>query len=136
MADEVRKLAEKTMTATKEVGEAIGGIQQGARVSIAQVGETVREVESVTGRAREAGQSLSAIVSLADSVSDQVRSIATASEQQSAASDEINRAVEEVNRISAETSDAMRQSALAVSELAAQAQRLKAIIGQMQSENA
>ncbi len=136
VADEVRKLAEKTMTATKEVGEAIGGIQQGARVSIAQVGETVREVESVTGRAREAGQSLSAIVSLADSVSDQVRSIATASEQQSAASDEINRAVEEVNRISAETSDAMRQSALAVSELAAQAQRLKAIIGQMQSENA
>ncbi|WP_353118700.1 methyl-accepting chemotaxis protein [Nitratidesulfovibrio sp.] len=136
VADEVRKLAEKTMTATREVGEAIGGIQQGAKVSIAQVGETAREVESVTGRAREAGQSLVSIVALADSVSDQVRSIATASEEQSAASEEINRAVEEVNRISTETSDAMRQSALAVGELAAQAQKLKAIIEQMQRENA
>ncbi|WMW65400.1 methyl-accepting chemotaxis protein [Nitratidesulfovibrio liaohensis] len=136
VADEVRKLAEKTMTATREVGEAIGGIQQGAKVSIAQVGETAREVENVTGRAREAGQSLASIVALADSVSDQVRSIATASEEQSAASDEINRAVEEVNRISTETSDAMRQSALAVSELAAQAQKLKAIIEQMQRDNA
>ncbi|MDR3045543.1 MAG: methyl-accepting chemotaxis protein [Desulfovibrio sp.] len=136
VADEVRKLAEKTMTATREVGEAIGGIQQGAKVSIAQVGETAREVENVTGRAHEAGQSLASIVALADSVSDQVRSIATASEEQSAASEEINRAVEEVNRISTETSDAMRQSALAVSELAAQAQKLKAIIGQMQRENA
>jgi methyl-accepting chemotaxis protein len=44
--------------------------------------------------------------------------------------------VEEVNRISTETSDAMRQSAQAVTELAAQAQRLKAIIEQMQRENA
>ncbi|HEU6437088.1 MAG TPA: methyl-accepting chemotaxis protein [Nitratidesulfovibrio sp.] len=136
VADEVRKLAEKTMTATKEVGEAIGGMQQGAKVSIAQVGETVREVERVTGRAREAGQSLGAILTLADSVSDQVRSIATASEEQSATSEEINRAVEEVNRISTETSDAMRQSAQAVTELAAQAQKLKAVIEQMQRENA
>ena len=136
VADEVRKLAEKTMLATKEVGDAIGGIQQGTRSSIEQVSQTVREIVEVTGMAESAGQSLVSIVELSERSSDQVRSIATASEEQSASSEQISRSVDEINRITAETSDGMRQSALAVTELAAQAQRLKSIIEAMQRDNA
>ena len=134
VADEVRKLAEKTMTATKEVGDAIRGIQEGARKNIANVENAVSKIDAATGLAGKSGESLIEIVSLVEMTTDQVRSIATASEQQSAASEEINRSIEDVNRISSETSDAMRQSAQAVSELAHQAQVLKSLIDQMKDE--
>jgi len=134
VADEVRKLAEKTMTATKEVGDAIRGIQDGARKNITNVEHAVSKIDAATGLAGKSGEALDEIVSLVDLTTDQVRSIATASEQQSAASEEINRSIEDVNRISSETSDAMRQSAQAVEELAHQAQVLKGLIDQMKSE--
>jgi len=134
VADEVRKLAEKTMTATKEVGDAIRGIQEGARKNITNVENAVSKIDAATCFAGKSGEALNEIVSLVDMTTDQVRSIATASEQQSAASEEINRSIEDVNRISSETSDAMRQSAQAVGELAQQAQVLKRLIDQMKAE--
>ncbi|MDQ7831002.1 MAG: methyl-accepting chemotaxis protein [Desulfovibrionaceae bacterium] len=135
VADEVRKLAEKTMTATKEVGEAISGIQQGTRRNIENVERSSHSVEEATKLAKKSGESLTEIVSLVDAASDQVRSIATASEQQSSASEEINRSIEEISTISSETSQAMGQAAQAVSELARQSQELQSLIEDMQSEN-
>ncbi|MFZ5426588.1 MAG: methyl-accepting chemotaxis protein [Thermodesulfobacteriota bacterium] len=134
VADEVRKLAEKTMTATKEVGDAIHGIQDGARRNVAAVDRTADLIEDATALAGKSGEALAAIVELVDVSSDQVRSIATASEQQSAASEEINRAIEDISRISHETSDAMGQSAQAVAELAQQAQVLSRLIEELKSE--
>jgi methyl-accepting chemotaxis protein len=134
VADEVRKLAEKTMTATKQVGDAIRGIQEGARKNIDNVEHAVQKIDAATGLASKSGETLTEIVSLVDLTTDQVRSIATASEEQSATSDEINRSIEDVNRISSETSDGMRQSAQAVSELAHQAQVLKNLIDRMKDE--
>ena len=134
VADEVRKLAEKTMTATKQVGDAIRGIQEGTRKNIDNVERSGKTIEEATVLANKSGDALKEIVSLVESTSDQVRSIATASEQQSAASEEINHSIEDVSRISSETSDAMRQSAQAVSEMANQAQILKNLIEEMQAE--
>ena len=132
VADEVRKLAEKTMTATKEVGDAIQQIQQGTRKNIENVDRTVKTIEEATLLAKASGETLVEIVNYVEVSTDQVRSIATASEEQSSASEEINRSVEDVNRIAAETTDALRQSAQAVSELAQQAQELGAMIQEMQ----
>jgi methyl-accepting chemotaxis protein len=136
VADEVRKLAEKTMTATKEVGEAIQEIQQGTRKNIDNVDRTVKTIEEATDLARASGETLTEIVNFVDLSTDQVRSIATASEEQSAASEEINRSVEEVNRIAAETMDGLRQSAQAVAELAQQAQELGSMVQEMQGGSA
>jgi len=134
VADEVRKLAEKTMTATKEVGEAIRGIQTNTRKNIESVQHAGESIEQVTTMASESGEALRGIVGLVDSTTDQVRSIATASEEQSSASEEINRSIADVNQISSETSDAMRQSAQAVTELANQSQVLKSLIEEMQRD--
>ena len=134
VADEVRKLAEKTMTATKEVGQAIRGIQDGTQKNIDNVERSGKTIEEVTKLANSSGESLKKIVSLAEVTTDQVRSIATASEEQSSASEEINRNLVNVTQISSETADAMRQSAQAVSELANQAQTLKRLIDEMKSE--
>jgi methyl-accepting chemotaxis protein len=135
VADEVRKLAEKTMVATKEVGDAIQGIQNGTSRNIQNVERSVQLIDGATEMAGQSGDALGEIVSLVEISSDQVRSIATASEEQSAASEEINRSIEDVNRISSETSDAMRQSAQAVGELAHQAQLLKNLVDELTSQN-
>jgi len=135
VADEVRKLAEKTMAATKEVGDAIHGIQDGTHKNITNVDNAVKKIDDATGLADKSGEAISEIVTLVDLSTDQVRSIATASEQQSSASEEINRSIADINRISSETTDAMRQSAQAVGELANQAQVLNTLIGEMKSDN-
>ena len=131
VADEVRKLAEKTMAATGEVGEAIRGIQQGTAKNTANVEHSTQIVTEVTGMAARSGNALTEIVTLVDQAADQVRTIATASEQQSATSEEINRAVEDVSRISSETASAMHSAGQAVLELSRQAQVLSKMIVEM-----
>jgi len=133
VADEVRKLAEKTQTATKEVGEAISGIQQGTRKNLENVERAVATVEQATELANKSGEALQEIVQLVEVSTDQVRSIATASEEQSAASEEINRSIDDINRISSETASAMNQSAQAVGELASQAGNLRQLIERMKT---
>jgi methyl-accepting chemotaxis protein len=133
VADEVRKLAEKTMTATREVGDAIHGIQDGTTKNIANVDNAVEQIDGVTTLAEKSGEALNEIVSLVEFTTDQVRSIATGAEEQSAASAEINRSIEEVDRISSDTAVAMKQSSLAVNDLANQAQVLKDLIEEMKT---
>ena len=132
VADEVRKLAEKTMTATKEVGDAISGIQKGTRENIAQLVETAGSFADVAHKTQEAGAALQDIVSLSDSVSAQVAGIVAASEESSAISEQINRAVSEVRDISGEIRTGMHASSEEVANLTAQTQNLRDVITQLQ----
>lgn len=131
VADEVRKLAEKTMAATKEVGDAIQAIQNGASSNIKSVDTAALAVEQATELANQSGESLDRIVSFADETSGQVQSIATAAEEQSAASEEINQAVDDINLIASETADGMNQSAEAINELARLSNELRHLIKEM-----
>jgi methyl-accepting chemotaxis protein len=135
VADEVRKLAEKTMAATKEVGEAISGIQDGARRNIAHADSTATKIDLATALAGQSGDSLKQIVELVDLTTNEVDSIATASQEQSVASEEIARSVEDVNRVSVEMAEAMRESASAVGELAEQSIRLSRLIEQLETDS-
>ena len=135
VADEVRKLAEKTMTATKEVGEAIRGIQESTQRNIINVEKAASTIEEATGLANTSGETLKAIVSLVIGASDQVRSIAAASEEQSAASMEINNSIEQVAAISSETSQAMEQASRAVGDLVGQTNILLQLLGEMKAES-
>ncbi|MEF2230510.1 MAG: methyl-accepting chemotaxis protein [Pseudodesulfovibrio sp.] len=131
VADEVRKLAEKTMAATSEVGQAIGKIQTMTKENVAATEAAAASVGRSTELANESGRSLKEIVSFVDNAADQVRAIATAAEQQSATSEEINRATEEINRISVETSQVMNEAAQAIQEVSSMASRLNTVIEDM-----
>ena len=131
VADEVRKLAEKTMSSTADVGNAIRAIQESTSKSSDEVERAVKEVEQATDFANESGSALEGIVQDADKTADQVSAIAAASEEQSAASEEINRSILEVNDMSAQSAQAMSEAAQAVADLARQAQELSALIEQM-----
>ena len=133
VADEVRKLAEKTMNATKEVGEAITGIQNGARQSISAVERTTDNLTATTDLVQRSGEALMLIVQEVTETAVQVSSIATASEEQSAASEEITHSLEEINRMADETATAMQQSAQAVGELAVQSQELLRLVGELRN---
>jgi len=135
VADEVRKLAEKTMIATKQVGEAIVGIQQGTRKNLGNVDQAVQRIDEATALAGRSGEALAAIVELVDQTTDQVRSIATASEQQSAATEEINRSVAQVSEISSTMATVLKQSAHSLSGLADQARSLRNLIDAMKTGN-
>ena len=135
VADEVRKLAEKTMSATQEVGDSIGAIQASTVKNAKNVDDAVAAVEKANELADVSGKSLEEIVTLSESTADQVRNIATASEEQSAASEEINRVVEEIDELSTSISEAMEQSYQALNELASQTTELADLIQNIKNEN-
>ena len=133
VADEVRKLAEKTMSATKEVGDSISGIQHGARTSTISVENSVKSIVETTSIASQSGDALKEIVHLVDETSDQVQAIAAASEEQSAASEEITRAMGEVSNISTVLADTMNESIQAVDDAEQQALNIQNIIRDMKN---
>ncbi|BBD08061.1 bacteriohemerythrin [Desulfovibrio ferrophilus] len=128
VADEVRKLAEKTMTATQEVSSAIKEIQTTATDNIAAVESTATYITESTMAATEAGQFMEEIVSFVQNTASQVESIATASEEQSAASEEINMAVSDVTRVAGETAEGMGRAAGALMEITSLVQELDSVI--------
>ena len=133
VADEVRKLAEKTMSATQEVGANITAIQNSARTNIQEVGAAVTSVTEATELANTSGQALGEIVDLASANSSVVASIATAAEEQSSTSEEINHAIEEINTIVKDTASGMVQASAAVQELSKMAQELNAVMAELRS---
>ena len=84
------------MITTKEVGSAIGTIQQQTREAVNSMEQAATAIEHSTNLAKNSGKSLKEIVTLVEQANDQVRSIAAASEEQSAASEEINQAIEQI----------------------------------------
>ena len=131
VADEVRKLAEKTMSSTNDVGNAIKAIQESTAKSMTGVDNAVERIGEATELANQSGQALQEIVATVEATGDQVNAIATASEEQSAASEEINQSIVQVNDMSRQTAEAMGEAAKAVSDLAAQAQGLTNLIQEL-----
>ena len=90
-------------------------------------------VERTTELAGRCGEVLREIVTMVDGASDQVRAIATASEEQSATSEEITRSIDEINGISRDTASIMSKSAQAVEQLAGQTRDLQGLVQKMKS---
>ncbi|AMK10329.1 methyl-accepting chemotaxis protein [Pseudodesulfovibrio indicus] len=133
VADEVRKLAEKTMTATKEVDAAIRSIRSGTRENVVATESAVEAIQASTELAGRAGESIRNIQQSVIQTADQVRSIATAAEEQSASSEQVTRATEQINTISSETAHAMGEARDDLERLSSLASSLKELIGRMQS---
>jgi methyl-accepting chemotaxis protein len=133
VADEVRKLAEKTMGATKDVGDAIVGIQSGAKASIEAVDRTGKNLEVATDLVSKSGESLRGIVSETEAIAGQIHDIAAASEEQAATSEEIAKSLGEINTSASETAQAMQTSTDATNDLADQAHQLQDLVRQIRN---
>ncbi|WP_319778178.1 methyl-accepting chemotaxis protein [Maridesulfovibrio sp.] len=134
VADEVRKLAEKTMTATGEVSNSIGSIQRVAGDNIKSMETVYKHIEEANEFSENSGSVLQEIVTGAEESAIQIQSIATAAEEQSATSEEINSSVEEISRITAETAHGAREFALALESLAEQISEMQKIVEDLKAE--
>ena len=127
VADEVRKLAEKTMVATKEVENRIRAIQDAAGRNIASMDQAVTAVGEANGLAGQSSQAILAIVGHADDANAQVTAIAAAAEEQSAASEQISKAVQEIDQVAEDNVagvEATKRAAHALATLAGDLQDL------------
>jgi methyl-accepting chemotaxis protein len=125
VADEVRKLADRTTTATKDIEQKISAIQTEAEKSLAAVNKGYAEVEKGVGLAKSASESLDTIVKASTQVLDMVQRIAVATEEQSAAAEEITRnmgTISEVTDQSSESTNQIQQAARSLAQLALEIQ--------------
>jgi len=129
VADEVRKLAERTAKATEEVVRSIGEIQS-------DTGRAVEQIELGAGRvgkgvelAGQAGTALRTIVESSENVGVMVQSIAAAADQQAATSQQIARSAEEISAVTRVSTEGAQQSAEAANSLSARAEELRALVG-------
>lgn len=102
VADEVRKLAERTIKATEEIASKINIIQKETHETYQSMQRELKEVKEVTEAVKTVGEALQEIVSAVEKVKDQITQIAAAVEEQSAASEEITRNIEDIAKISSQ----------------------------------
>jgi len=124
VADEVRKLAEKTMTATREVGQVIKAIQKGTFDNIRHMDQASEAVTKATSLAGQSRAALGEIVRLSGDAATQVASIAGASDEQVAASERIQNAIDRVRELSGRTTDGMVRSAGTIEALGGEIEEL------------
>jgi len=129
VADEVRKLAEKTTKATKEIGTTIKTIQEYTDSAVMSMQNEVTVVEEGVGYVRNAGAALKEIVSQVEEVSTLIQHIATASEQQTTAADQISADIEVVTNITGGAATGAQQIAKTSQNIANLASDLHTTIG-------
>ena len=110
VADEVRKLAERTSQSTQEIARMVQSIQQGAHDAVDGMRTGVARVDAGVVRAQRAGEAMARIRDEADRVVDTVGEISDALREQSAASAQIARNVETIAQMTEENTAAAADS--------------------------
>lgn len=152
VADEVRKLAERSGKATKEIAELITSVQRGTKVAVESMEVGTKEVEAGVEIAQQAGDSLKEIVQGVSAAGDKVNSIvqlisdimassqgvdkainnmAAVTEENTAASEEISTAVQQVDASMQGVSALSQESAASAEEVSASTEELTAAIEQI-----
>jgi methyl-accepting chemotaxis protein len=96
VADEVRKLAERTTKETHEIGQMIKAIQDETESAVSAMEIGMRQVDAGTAEASHSEAAMREIIAQVDSVTAQVSHIAAAAEEQSAATGEISSNIESI----------------------------------------
>lgn len=128
VADEVRKLAERTQTATQEVSESINAIQSGTKSTVEMIQACNERVGRGSTLAENAGSALEQIVAGSQTVQAVISDISAATQQQSAASEEVTHSMDDISNGTRESSIAAQQAAEAASRLSEESERLRTIV--------
>lgn len=134
VADEVRKLAERTTEATEEVSTSIRGIQTETGSAVTQIESSSQRVGRGVELANQAGRSLETIVLGSKNVQGMVRDIAAAATQQATASDEIARVIESISSVTRQSSEGAGQASQAAADLAHQSEHLMSLVSKFKTD--
>jgi methyl-accepting chemotaxis protein len=117
VADEVRKLAERSANATREIAELIKGIQQTVGEAVSAMEEGSQEVEKGVTKAGEAGEALEQILKAAEEVYRQAELAASATGQMSGSANELVAAMDSVSAVVEENTAATEEMAAGSQEV-------------------
>ena len=117
VADEVRKLAERTAKATKEIAETIKLIQKEAKDADNSMVEAGRSVAVGIQLNEEVSEVLNEILDATKKSSDMINQVAAASEEQSSAAEQISKSIETINSVTQESAQGIQQIARASEDL-------------------
>lgn len=154
VADEVRKLAERSSASTKEISDLIKGIQKTVSEAVSAMDQGAKEVEIGVNNANQAGTALGDIlrannemkgqteqtakaaehmavlanelVSAVDSVSAVVEENTAATEEMAASSTEVTQSIENIASVSEENSAAVEEVSASAEEMTAQVEEVSA----------
>ena len=137
VADEVRKLAERTTKATKEIAETIKSIQKEVKDADSSMNEANKSVQEGMGLTEEVDIVLKDILTGTRSVSDLVNQVAATSEEQSTTAEEISKNIENISSVTQQSAAGTSQIARAAEDLTQLTFKLQELVGKfkLSSEN-
>jgi twitching motility protein PilJ len=133
VADEVRKLAEHSRSATKDIAALIKAIQAETNEAVVVMEEGTREVEVGAGLADQAGKALEAISSVVRQSAELVQEISLASKQQVRGTEGVANAMQIISGITRQTTQGARQTAATVGDMVKLSEQLNEALGQFRS---
>jgi methyl-accepting chemotaxis protein len=135
VADEVRKLAERTTKATKEIAAMIQAIQTETKKAVLAMQQGGSEVQVGVEKISASGVALREIIKMAEQVGDMISTIATAATEQSATTEQINSNVSQISSSTQESSTAAEQTSKACADLSSLAFDLQNLVSQFRLES-
>ncbi|QDF66587.1 methyl-accepting chemotaxis protein [Shewanella sp. SNU WT4] len=124
VADEVRNLAQRTVSATEEIKQSIAAMQQQTIIVIEKMDGSTQHVQRGLGLAQDAGTQLERIVEQAQQAADSIQAIALVGEQQASVSEEVAHNITNMAAVINQTLAVTIDGAHAATQLEVKAQTL------------
>jgi methyl-accepting chemotaxis protein len=132
VAGEVRRLAERTTAATREIAAVIEKVQSMTAAAVQQMRAGTAAVEQGVDVTGKAGDSIQRIIREADNVGTMVAQIASAATQQATATEEVNASMGQISELASEAAEGSQLSARACEQLFDLALGLQAMVGRFE----
>ncbi len=132
VADEVRKLAERTTQATQEIRQTIQSMQLETKKAVVSMEEGVKDVGQGAIEAQKSGDALKHILNQITKVTTEINQIAVASEEETATTNEIASSIQQISQVMQETARRIQQNAEASAKLASLSKNMDGIVGRFQ----
>jgi methyl-accepting chemotaxis protein/methyl-accepting chemotaxis protein-3 (ribose and galactose sensor receptor) len=128
VADEVRKLAERTASATLEIATMIQTIQRDMQAATQGMGTALGRISSGVAHSEDTAEAIAGIHNTMANMVNRIRDIARATEEQSVASQDISSHVEHINHMSQQTDQQIHVASEETAQLRALGQQLEALV--------
>ncbi|MBS0345462.1 MAG: PAS domain-containing protein [Proteobacteria bacterium] len=136
VADEVRTLAERTASSSRDIAATVAAIQSVTAEAVEAMAVARSEVEATIASLQDGATSLGGVTQAADEVSGMSRSISAATVEQTQASEDVARNMEHITQLIDDNLQASREARQAAGDLLSTSGRLKAMIGEFRIHKA